>query len=289
MPKTQNRKPPFALRALAVFGVTIGLLFLLLLGAYALPGGPVRAHLEPSAQTIIQEGLYPSYFGFKLFQMDNYTDTLMLMEAATADETDPLTAMMTNTAYNVDNFETLGEDLARYLEARAAGENAPADLEPFSYARYWHGYMIWLRPLLCLMPYSGVRVVQYLVLFALFAAVLVLVLMRFDQVWGAVLTVVGTVAPVFYGIVLAYILNVFVHFFEDVAFKPLRNVKSKLWKKVRRPLAVALAYLLVALVLVSIIAFIIPGLIESMGILADTVQQTRSCLPSWGWTRWNAV
>ena len=107
-----------------------------------------------------------------------------------------------------------------------------------------------------------------------FAAVLVLVLMRFDQVWGAVLTVVGTVAPVFYGIVLAYILNVFVHFFEDVAFKPLRNVKSKLWKKVRRPLAVALAYLLVALVLVSIIAFIIPGLIESMGILADTVQQT---------------
>lgn len=107
-----------------------------------------------------------------------------------------------------------------------------------------------------------------------FAAVLVLVLMRFDQVWGAVLTVVGTVAPVFYGIVLAYILNVFVHFFEDVAIKPLRNVKSKLWKRVRRPLAVALAYLLVALVLVSIIAFIIPGLIESMGILADTVQQT---------------
>lgn len=91
---------------------------------------------------------------------------------------------------------------------------------------------------------------------------------------GAVLTVVGTVAPVFYGIVLAYILNVFVHFFEDVAIKPLRNVKSKLWKRVRRPLAVALAYLLVALVLVSIIAFIIPGLIESMGILADTVQQT---------------
>lgn len=107
-----------------------------------------------------------------------------------------------------------------------------------------------------------------------FAAVLVLVLMRFDQVWGAVLTVVGTVAPVFYGIVLAYILNVFVYFFEDVAFKPLRNVKSKLWKRVRRPLAVALAYLLVALVLVSIIAFIIPGLIESMGVLADTVQQT---------------
>lgn len=192
----QDRKPPFALRALAVFGVTIGLLFLLLLGAYALPGGPVRAHLEPSAQTVMQEGLYPSYFGFKLFQMDNYTDTLMLMEAATADETGPLTAMMTNTAYNVDNFETLGEDLTRYLAARSAGESAPADLEPFSYARYWHGYLIWLRPLLCLMPYSGVRVVQYLVLLALFAAVLVLLRRRCGlraAVWFAVSQLLVTV------------------------------------------------------------------------------------------------
>ena len=179
MPTPQNRKLPFALRALGVFAVTLAALFLLLWGAYALPGGPVRAHLRDSARTIQQEGLYPAFFGFKLFQMDNYTDTLMLMEAASADETDPLTAMMTNTAYNVDNFETLGEDLAAYLEARAAGQTGEqAGLEPFSYARYWHGYLIWLRPLLCLMPYSGVRVVQYLVLFALLAAVLVLLRRR---------------------------------------------------------------------------------------------------------------
>ena len=52
-----------------------------------------------------------------------------------------------------------------------------------------------------------------------FAAVLVLLLMKIDQVWAAISTVVGTVAPVFYGIVVAYILNVFVHFFEDIVFK----------------------------------------------------------------------
>ena len=152
MAQPQKARLPFALRALAVFGVTLALLFALLLGAYALPGGPVRAHLVPSAATIVDEGLYPAFFGFKLFQMDNYTDTLMLMEAATADETGPLAAMMTNTAYNVDNFETLGEDLAAYLAARQSGgpdAAAHTGLEPFSYARYWHGYLIWLRPLLC--------------------------------------------------------------------------------------------------------------------------------------------
>ena len=107
-----------------------------------------------------------------------------------------------------------------------------------------------------------------------FAAVLVLILMKIDQVWGAICTVAATVAPVFYGIVVAYILNVFVHFFEDIAFRPFRNSKSKTWRRMQRPLAIVLAYLLVALVIVFIAAFIIPGLIESMGVLADTVQQT---------------
>ena len=174
---TQKQKRPFALRALAAFAGTLAILFVLLLAAYALPGERVRQHVYDSARTIQNEGLYPQYLGFKLFQMDNYTDTLMLFEAASAYELPPLQAMMTNTAYNVDNFETLADDLAWYIEkdwsTGAQRTDAPA-LEPFSYARYWHGYLIWLRPLLLLMPYTGVRIVQYIVLFSLLAVVLVL-------------------------------------------------------------------------------------------------------------------
>ena len=181
MANPQNQKPPFALRALGAFAATLAVLFALLLAAYALPGGPVRDHVYTSAQTIAEEGLYPEYFGFKLFQMDNYTDTVMLFEAASADEAPPLTAMMTNTAYNVDNFETLAEDLQWYIEkdlsTGAQRTDAPA-LTPFSYARYWHGYLIWLRPLLLVTDITGVRVVQYLVLAVLFAAVAVLLRRR---------------------------------------------------------------------------------------------------------------
>ena len=71
MANPQNQKPPFALRALGAFAATWAVLFVLLLAAYALPGGPVRDHVYTSAQTIAEEGLYPEYFGFKLFQMDN--------------------------------------------------------------------------------------------------------------------------------------------------------------------------------------------------------------------------
>ena len=104
------------LQLLAAFAATVAVLFVLLLGACALPAQPVLEHVYDSAQTIQQEGLYPEYFGFKLFQMDNYTDTIMLFEAAAMGEQDPLTAMMTATAYNVDNFETLAGDLAVYCE-----------------------------------------------------------------------------------------------------------------------------------------------------------------------------
>ena len=173
-----DRSPKkFALRAALVLFGTVAVLFALLLSAYVLPGTPVRAHLVPSAALIEKEGLYPEYFGFKLFQMDNYTDTLMLFEAASADETDPLTAVMTNTAYNPDNFETLGADLAEYLDRRAIAEGAEGHpdesitLKPFSYARYWHGYLIWLRPLLLVFTYGQIRAVNYLVLALLFAAV----------------------------------------------------------------------------------------------------------------------
>ena len=192
MAKPQNQKPPFALRALAAFAVTLAALFVLLLAAYALPGEPVRDHVYDSAVKIAGEGLYPEYLNFKLFQMDNYTDTIMLTEAASADEAPPLTAMMTNTAYNVDNFETLADDLQWYIErdwaAGAQRTDAPA-LVPFSYARYWHGYLIWLRPLLLVTDITGVRVVQYLVLAALFAAVAVLLRRRCGlraAVWFAV-------------------------------------------------------------------------------------------------------
>ena len=163
------------MQLLAAFAATVAVLFVLLLGACALPAQPVLEHVYDSAQTIQQEGLYPEYFGFKLFQMDNYTDTIMLFEAAAMGEQDPLTAMMTATAYNVDNFETMAGDLAAYCERTiplATGAQKAVQLVPFSYARYWHGYLIWLRPLLCVMSITGVRVVQYLVLFALLAVIL---------------------------------------------------------------------------------------------------------------------
>ena len=165
------------LQLLAAFAATVAVLFVLLLGACALPAQPVLEHVYDSAQTIQQEGLYPEYFGFKLFQMDNYTDTIMLFEAAAMGEQDPLTAMMTATAYNVDNFETMAGDLAVYCERTiplATGAQKAVQLVPFSYARYWHGYLLFLKPLLLFFSLSDIRMMNAAFQLILAAGVLLL-------------------------------------------------------------------------------------------------------------------
>ena len=64
-----------------------------------------------------------------------------------------------------------------------------------------------------------------------FAAALVLLVLRFDAVWGAAQMVSATLTPVVGGIVVAYVLDVFVHLFEDVVFKPFQKSRNRVWKK----------------------------------------------------------
>lgn len=108
----------------------------------------------------------------------------------------------------------------------------------------------------------------------LLAAALVLCLIRLDTVWGCLRLISNALAPLLCGLVIAYVLNVFVHFFEDIVFRPFKNAKGKLWLKIKRPLAVLLAYLVVLLVVAFIAFFIIPGVVESLSILGETLQKT---------------
>ena len=106
------------------------------------------------------------------------------------------------------------------------------------------------------------------------AAVLFLIVQRFGTVMSWVQVLFSALTPVFCGIIIAYILNVFVHFFEDFLFKPFSKSKSKLWSKAKRPLAILLAYLVVILFILFVTCFIIPGLVESLQVLAVTAQET---------------
>ncbi len=138
--------------ALIVFMTILG--FLLLLAVYALPTAPMEKNLAESAEVFLREGSYPvtDILGTDS-RLDNYTDALMLLTAAySGDEslTDrALKAYRYTTAANEDPVLVL---TAHYMDGK--------EVETVSYERYWHGYLILLKPLLLLFDYSEIRLVN---------------------------------------------------------------------------------------------------------------------------------
>lgn len=89
--------------------------------------------------------------------MDNFTDTYMLNLAISADSKHPIEAGMMNYDYKSKNFM----DLAYDTEKVAQGETE--DLEKSSYGRYWQGYQVTLRPLLTILTYPQIRILNYII------------------------------------------------------------------------------------------------------------------------------
>lgn len=110
-------------------------------------------------------------------------------------------------------------------------------------------------------------------LLLLLAAVLVIFIMKLDVVGSFFGLLFNAITPLLAGIVMAYVLNVFVLFFEKVAFRPLEKLNNRIWNKICRPLSIFLSYVMVSLLIVLIACFIVPGLLESMTTIADTARQ----------------
>ncbi len=117
--------------------------------------------------------------GYKKEVLFIFTDALMVNTAYSVDSSDPLASSLLarrdylpgqTTLVHVDIPEGLVSP-ARYYEEGESRENAfqTEELwdtafgigeEAFEYARYWHGYLIFLRPLLCLLDYEGLRILS---------------------------------------------------------------------------------------------------------------------------------
>lgn len=105
------------------------------------------------------------------------------------------------------------------------------------------------------------------------AAALVILIVKIDVLGGIVSSIAATLTPVLAGVVFAFLLNVFVIFFEKFAFLPLNKRLGRIWCKIRRPLSVILSFLIILLLLIFIAFFIIPELINSMSAIAEIAQR----------------
>ncbi len=127
---------------------------LLLCGCFLLPTGDAGKNMEASARVLSLEETHFSVYNWCHSILDNYTDSIMLLEASDQTESSVIDrAMMAyrGTVRDAGNpWDTL---IRRYAEGEKFDGVA-------SYPRYWHGYLVLLRPILSAFDYSEIRVIN---------------------------------------------------------------------------------------------------------------------------------
>lgn len=111
-------------------------------------------------------------------------------------------------------------------------------------------------------------------LFALvaFGVVLLVGLLKLPAVLQFFGLLFGLLSPLLLGICIAFILNVPMRSIETRLFAPLtRRFTGRIWKRLRRPLALVLTLVLAAGVLALALFLIIPELARTLGVLADSI------------------
>lgn len=136
---------------LLLLGIAAG--YLLLMLAYLLPTKPMRANLSKSTDILTTEREYHRVIpGYISTQLDNYTDSWM-MGNAVYDNPIPVWKRALSCT-SADYGEGPLDGLVRYLD----GEEGYQQID---YTRYWHGYLVVLKPFFLFFDYADLRFINF--------------------------------------------------------------------------------------------------------------------------------
>lgn len=145
--------------------------YLMVSFSFAIPSSAMTDNMKKSAELLSKEECTPHEQRSNKV-LDNYTDSLMLLQAAYAGEEsifDKGVGVYFNLVNDMRPYESL---LAEYLNDDGSGVRSSR------YAHYWQGYLIFLKPLLVLTDYGAIRILNGVVLSVL-TVIAVLLLIRF--------------------------------------------------------------------------------------------------------------
>ncbi len=147
--------------------------FILLYASYCLPVDNMYKNVQESVPLFKSEGTYPQViFDYYETQLDNYTDALMISNAIYNGNNTIL-----DKTINVYRLCANGKDPTDSLILTLSNDfNYEQILD--AYSRYWHGYLIFLKPLLIIFNYSDIRVINSIMQFFIVFIVCYLMLLR---------------------------------------------------------------------------------------------------------------
>lgn len=192
--ETNKKKLILKLMACMVGILVVGVV--LIIGVYMLPTGRMKGHVANSAETFNYEEIYPEIMqGYRSSVLDNYTDALMYATAIHPGSGDVLQDAMKNCRYE-DSGSTMVQSLNDYANDVAGKEDVRYEM---AYPRYWHGYLVILKPLLLFFDIGEIRMFNMIIQGVLLLFQIYLI----DRKFGARYTVpVGMMVAVLNPVVL---------------------------------------------------------------------------------------
>lgn len=165
----------FAWNGLKYLGILLGSILLgtiLLILVYSLPVAPMKENAMRSTEIYDYEGVYPQLmWGYKMSQLDNSTDATMILNAIYAGK-----QSVVEKAIQVYRTEYHGENPVKSLTNYA--NDVQADVYNVSYSRYWHGYLVILKPLLLFFDVADIRMINMIVQMVLLCYILYLMIKK---------------------------------------------------------------------------------------------------------------
>lgn len=123
---------------------------------YALPVREMKRHAAQSKTMFYEEIIHNWCGDFGYTKLDTYTDSIMINVAVTDAYDSPIRGAMLNP--NVLKYS--GVEAERNLIANL---NDEPDLVYSSYSRYWHGYLLYLKPLLLFFNICDIKMLMLFV------------------------------------------------------------------------------------------------------------------------------
>lgn len=184
------------LKCIGVFFITIAALWVLLILTSLIPNGKIRTNMFGSAEQY--NGAAPFYQSAgRNTVTDNYADVILLNVLWNIKSDDPFVSSLDTKYYDGDDGVTdRGENYGLFS---AVFEDTSPNTD---YSRYWHGSVIFIRPLMLL---GDVRVVKLAgIIFALlFLIIDCIMLIKRGQKFGAAALVISFAAVQMYNIRLS--------------------------------------------------------------------------------------
>jgi len=158
-------------RASAAIVITMLLCMLCNFAAFLIDTDDMREHTWQGCLMLgEQQGIPQMIGGFSAAQLDNFTSVLILKTAGYVGEETLVQKALSG--FRVDMAANPGQSEWDAFCNYEFGENSPTG--GLSYSRYWHGYTLPLRLLLCVLDVANIQMLLYFAQLALFAFVLCL-------------------------------------------------------------------------------------------------------------------